>query len=68
MRAPLNLPPGSVRAILSILIVLTGCVLAVIGQLMGRPVQESFVGLLGMVIGHYMGTRQGAGKEGPDVP
>jgi len=65
MRQPLNLPAGSVRAILSILVVLTGCVLAVIGQLTGRPVQESFVGLLGTVIGYYVGSRQS--KEAPDA-
>lgn len=68
MRQPLNLPAGSVRAVLALLVVLTGCVLAVVGQILGRPVPESFIAIMSTVVGYYVGTRQGAGKEGPDVP
>ncbi|MNL86312.1 hypothetical protein D3C87_2149720 [compost metagenome] len=57
MRHPLNLPAGSVRAILALLLVSAVAVPVAIG----RSVPESAIGLAGVVLGFYFRLRE----EGP---
>jgi hypothetical protein len=54
-RAPLGLPEGTIRAIIAVLVV-GGCVAYL---LIYKTLPESLVGIAGIVIGYYFGTRQG---------
>lgn len=61
---PLGLPHGSVRAILALMVVgATVGAYALSGQ-----VAEGLIGIAGMVIGYYFGTRSGSGPAEPELP
>lgn len=55
LNSPLNLPIGSVRAILALLLVSS----VAIPVTFGRDVPESALGLAGVVIGFYFRLRDG---------
>ena len=65
-RLPLGLPPGSIRAVLAILVIATALLLFVLGGA-GFNMPESLIGIVGMVLGFYFGTRNGAGDELQDA-
>ncbi len=54
-KGPLGLPEGTVRAILAILIV-AGTIAYLIVY---KNLPEALVGIAGIIVGHYFGTRQG---------
>lgn len=68
MKAPLNMPPGSVRAILALSVILAVVVLAV----MRAPIPETLTALAGGVVAYYFKARQDetaatSSKGAPDV-
>ncbi len=63
MPAPLNLPPGSVRAILALLLVSTLCV----PTAMGRAIPPEVAALAGAVLSYYFRARESESKESPDA-
>ena len=50
---PLALPKGSVRALISLSVVIG----AVYGLVTGTPIPEWYIGVLGAVTGYYFATR-----------
>jgi len=52
---PLGLPPGSVRASLAIMVLLTICLM----NIREMEVKQEFYMILGTIIGFYFGSRKG---------
>lgn len=63
MRQPLNLPAGSVRALLALAVILTVATLA----LLKMAIPETLTTLAGMVVAYYFKARE-TEKGGNDVP
>jgi hypothetical protein len=57
-KQPLNLPQGSIRAIISVLLVIAFIVYGLIYQTFPEPL----IGILGMVIGYYFARRANEDK------
>lgn len=54
---PLNLPTGSVRAILALLLLGTACTCTILTACKTQATPEGFYGMAGMVIAWYFTTR-----------
>jgi hypothetical protein len=63
MASPLNLPDGSVRAILAL--AFTGVTIFLWGT--GATVPEALLGITGLVVGNYFGSR-GLAPASPPAP
>lgn len=61
---PLGLPPGSVRAIIALMVNAVGCYLFATGQ----PISTDFVSLLVLVDGAYFITRGVQQAQSPSQP
>jgi hypothetical protein len=68
MKHPLNMPQGSVRAILALLLVTCVCLTAMYATYKTGTAPEGFFGMAGIVIGYYFGTRKDSvSKEAPNA-
>ncbi len=62
IKYPLGLPAGSVRALLALIIVAA----TLIYYCLWRDIPQALLGVLGVVIGYYFGSRSANGQEPKD--